>query len=194
MCYCIFFQGLIDMKKPPEMISGNMTAGWKNLSVLKGTWNALLFLAIAYIVFMHILSLCWFCSYVRLFSIVHEICMDGSTAKLSASFLQCIQWNLTTLIPIVACFFQLLHYEFCFSIFIMSKHELMDFCFVLNRYPAIISMLNKRVQDCWFRNSFICHMIGWFVLWLWWKRLKQSFKTPIRELLEWSSSSFVSVT
>lgn len=40
---------------------------------------------------------CWCCSNVYLFSIVHEICMDGTATQLSTFCLSCLEWDCSTL-------------------------------------------------------------------------------------------------
>lgn len=58
------------MQKPPEMISGNMTAGW----------SSFIYMNVAIEVKIVILPLTYWCSDVRLFWIIHEVCMDGEAS------------------------------------------------------------------------------------------------------------------
>jgi hypothetical protein len=78
--------GLVDMNKPAEMISGNMTGGRCN------NWSL-----VSQFLFYHwshqsikpSLMLMFLCSNVCVFWTLHEVCMDGTTAKLLASSMPC---------------------------------------------------------------------------------------------------------
>lgn len=91
LCYV---KGLADLNKPPEMLSGNMTSGLAPLL----PWNVDSFFLVyddLWLISSHACFSC--CSNVCLFSLVHEICMDGSATKLSTSCVPCLQWDSSTL-------------------------------------------------------------------------------------------------
>ena len=79
------FQGLVDMNKPPEMISGNMTAGRCN------NWSLVsqFLFSRSHQSIEPSLMLMFLCSNVCVFWTLYEVCMDGTTAKLLASGMPC---------------------------------------------------------------------------------------------------------
>lgn len=91
-------QGLVDLKKPPEMISGNMTTGKKKIVYLKK--SCFIISIICYITWLgskhkfHI-----GCSNVYLFRIVHEVCVDGTATQLFTFGMPCFKWDCTALSP-----------------------------------------------------------------------------------------------
>lgn len=88
------WQGLADINKPPELISGNMTGGWTCLFFGKSFLFVSFFCyGLDFVVTFNVDA----CSDVYLLGTFHEICMDGTASQLSTSSMPCLKWDRSTL-------------------------------------------------------------------------------------------------